>query len=417
MFKNLDSVPWRDLTHAYGSAKDVPDYIRALTSPDEKAASEALFELNGNIWHQGSVYDASLHAVPFLIEAVRHARPKTQAEILDLLGRLAHGHGFYDVHLHMEHVGDAIAKSIDGDPDETRNAERNLVRDITLAVFDGQELYFDSLKSEVLAVRVAAIELLTKLAQCDRNDPAPADVPEAYLGVRPDGVQQGDFARRLEDIITQDLDAGPNLAARSVLLNVLTILGLYEHKLLSLDRAKSVLPDERYVIVVSQAIRVLKTADELPTEFAALLGEMAKQSGEISTALNDACWPWPRNVAGSILALFGRMAIKDLDEQAKYCVPLLKGGMLMFDYELVLSLILKDQRPQIPDDPCGLSYGQREIALAFLDKPSVSDSFWFWEKGNGNASLACKRFGVPHDRHLWLRWLGCQSWWQKLLPS
>lgn len=417
MFKNLDNVPWQDLTHAYGSAKDVPDQIRALAGPNKKTASEALFELNGNIWHQGSVYDASLHAVPFLVEAVRHAHPETQAEILDLLGRLAHGHGFYDVHLHMEHVGDVIAQSIDGDPDETRNAERNLVRDITLAVFDGQELYFDFLKSEVLAVRVAAIDLLTKLAQCDCNDPALADVPEAYLGMRPDGIQQGDFARRLEDIVTQDLDAGPKMAARSVLLKVLSILGLHDHECLALERAKSAPLGERYVIVVSQAIRVLRTSDELPTEFAQLLGEMARQANDISKALSDALWPWPHNVAVTILTLFGRMAVNDFDEQSKFCVSLLKDPLLVFDFELVLWLILKDQRPQIPNDPCDLSDGQREIALAFLEKPHLVDNYWFWEKTNGNASLACKRFGVPHDRRLWLKWLGHQSWWQKLLRN
>lgn len=80
----LDRVPWPTLTHAYGSAEDVPELIRALYRRDEEWADEAIYELYGNIHHQGTVYPASAPAVPFLA----HAAGKRD-ELLMLLATLA----------------------------------------------------------------------------------------------------------------------------------------------------------------------------------------------------------------------------------------------------------------------------------------------------------------------------------------
>lgn len=65
IFADLDAQPWADREHAYGSADDVPGQLRALASDDAEEAEEALYELYGNIVHQGSVYEATAHAVPY----------------------------------------------------------------------------------------------------------------------------------------------------------------------------------------------------------------------------------------------------------------------------------------------------------------------------------------------------------------
>ncbi|MET8983579.1 hypothetical protein ABZX85_49270 [Streptomyces sp. NPDC004539] len=83
----LDTVQWHTLTHAYGTAEDVPGLIRALYEGAEPA-EEAIYELYGNIHHQGSVYEASAPAVPFLAHAARHA-PGRAADLLMLLAVLA----------------------------------------------------------------------------------------------------------------------------------------------------------------------------------------------------------------------------------------------------------------------------------------------------------------------------------------
>ncbi len=86
---DLDAQPWASYTHAYGSAEDVPGHLRALAGDDDAAADEAQSELYGSILHQGSVYEASAKAVPFLARTA--AAGIRTAEVLLLLGGIAEG--------------------------------------------------------------------------------------------------------------------------------------------------------------------------------------------------------------------------------------------------------------------------------------------------------------------------------------
>ncbi|MCX5409755.1 HEAT repeat domain-containing protein [Streptomyces sp. NBC_00335] len=86
----LDAHPWASVSHAYGPAEDLPDLLRALAEGDGDAgdAGEAISELYSCILHQGTVYPASVDAVPYLARIVAAAPPGT-AEVLCLLGGLA----------------------------------------------------------------------------------------------------------------------------------------------------------------------------------------------------------------------------------------------------------------------------------------------------------------------------------------
>ncbi|MGW4382190.1 hypothetical protein [Kitasatospora sp. NPDC004531] len=91
----LDQVDWAALSHAYGSAEDVPELIRALYRPDPEAVEEAVHELFGTVYHQGSVYPASGPAVAFLAHAARHGAGR-RVDLLLLLALMA-DHGAEDV--------------------------------------------------------------------------------------------------------------------------------------------------------------------------------------------------------------------------------------------------------------------------------------------------------------------------------
>lgn len=94
MLATLDTVDWASLTHAYGTAADVPDLIRALRTPEWEDALHALY---GNIYHQGTTYEATGPAVPFLLEVL--AAPDTPCRD-HLCGLLAHiSIGFDEAHL------------------------------------------------------------------------------------------------------------------------------------------------------------------------------------------------------------------------------------------------------------------------------------------------------------------------------
>ncbi|MEV5937447.1 hypothetical protein [Streptomyces sp. NPDC051994] len=83
----LDSHPWSTFSHAYGSADDLPDLLRALVGADAAAADEALSQLYGSVLHQGTVYAASAESVPFLAR-IAVAGHRT-ADVLALLGGMA----------------------------------------------------------------------------------------------------------------------------------------------------------------------------------------------------------------------------------------------------------------------------------------------------------------------------------------
>jgi hypothetical protein len=119
----LDDIDWSALSHAYGSAEDIPDLLRRLAvagseaylggsadtdeadlddveADDETAddAEEILGDLWATICHQGSVYSATVAAVPFLAELAA-AGIETTA-VLYLLGSIAEA-------LDSREVGDA----------------------------------------------------------------------------------------------------------------------------------------------------------------------------------------------------------------------------------------------------------------------------------------------------------------------
>ncbi|MGI5158685.1 hypothetical protein [Microbispora sp. CA-102843] len=90
--EGLDEIPWRKLEHAYGSARDVPKLLRALRSTSPGRRERALDELYGNIFHQGSRYQASAYAVPFLARLAVDPATPARPELVYLLAALAIGY-------------------------------------------------------------------------------------------------------------------------------------------------------------------------------------------------------------------------------------------------------------------------------------------------------------------------------------
>jgi len=92
VLKRLDEVDWAGLEHAYGPATDVPDQVRALRSPDAKTRDDGLWRLFGNIFHQGSRYEAASHATPFLVEVLAAEDTVNRVGVLELLTSIAIGY-------------------------------------------------------------------------------------------------------------------------------------------------------------------------------------------------------------------------------------------------------------------------------------------------------------------------------------
>ncbi|WP_346011923.1 hypothetical protein [Streptomyces sp. SID3343] len=84
MLKRMRWIRWDELTHAYGSAADVPGQLSRIAWGDTETAGAALSELSGHIAEFGG-FDSTVAAVPFLWElATTHVSP-CRAGVVGLL--------------------------------------------------------------------------------------------------------------------------------------------------------------------------------------------------------------------------------------------------------------------------------------------------------------------------------------------
>jgi hypothetical protein len=66
---SLDNPRWSELSHAYGSATDIPALLKELATypPQESADSEPWSSLWSALCHQGDAYSGSYAAVPHIL--------------------------------------------------------------------------------------------------------------------------------------------------------------------------------------------------------------------------------------------------------------------------------------------------------------------------------------------------------------
>ncbi len=159
MLEGLDRVNWSQLSHAYGPADDVPALIRALASGDADARDHAFQGLFSTIWHQGTVYEATAHAVPFLLELLAAPGVAEKEAIFHLLGSIADGNSYMEVHSRLWDDVDP-SQEAQRERQEQVGREREHVRAARQAVEAGVGTYLDLLADEDPTVREAAISML-----------------------------------------------------------------------------------------------------------------------------------------------------------------------------------------------------------------------------------------------------------------
>ncbi|OKJ73610.1 hypothetical protein AMK31_32535 [Streptomyces sp. TSRI0107] len=180
----LDAIDWAELSHAYGEADDVPGQLRALCDPDAEVRGKALHALYGNIFHQGSRYEASAVAVPFLARLAADSALPGRADVVGLLAALAVGYDEahlpdgVDVAGWRREIAEFAAQDreellagydawVAAAPDEGERA----VREMRRATFDF-ELHLSAGQAELRAYDAVRGELAGLAALLDDPDPA-----------------------------------------------------------------------------------------------------------------------------------------------------------------------------------------------------------------------------------------------------
>jgi len=77
---------WNDLTHAYGKASNIPQLLSKLSVyPDENNyETEPWFSLWSCLYHQGSIYPASIAALPEIVKLAANAPDRVTPSFFNL---------------------------------------------------------------------------------------------------------------------------------------------------------------------------------------------------------------------------------------------------------------------------------------------------------------------------------------------
>jgi hypothetical protein len=90
--KMLAKENWVSLSDAYGSADELPSLLRSLMESDSHLRKQAYEDLVSRIVHQGvSRFEASAHAVPYLVSMASLPDMPERPRLLDLLANIAIG--------------------------------------------------------------------------------------------------------------------------------------------------------------------------------------------------------------------------------------------------------------------------------------------------------------------------------------
>ncbi len=151
VLKGIEELDWGQWEHAYGPATDVPGLLQELL--EEESAEDAQYELYGNIIHQGTVYPATKHAIPWLIKLLVPESTADRVWLLQYLLDLAWGDSYMRLHAHLDD---------DGSPEYASRMAQEVshVDGVRAAVVDGFEVYLALFDSEDVSEVGAAIDLI-----------------------------------------------------------------------------------------------------------------------------------------------------------------------------------------------------------------------------------------------------------------
>jgi hypothetical protein len=280
----LDAIDWSGLEHAYGPAEDVPAQLRDLCSEDAEARGKALHALYGNIFHQGSRYQATAAAVPFLSRMAADVSLPDRHEYLTLLAALAIGYDESHLPAGLDVTGwrRELAEFRARDPEETRaeydawveaasdEGDRR-VREMRRDMFD-HEQHLAAAEAELAAYDAVRGQLPALFPLLADADPAVRAATAYLVAWFPEKAP--DALPRLLDV----LDAEPDPA---VLATALVAAGLLGDASLVSRLASFLAADEPVVRwAAATALARLIAAGAECTESAGVLAELAAAQAE-----------------------------------------------------------------------------------------------------------------------------------------
>ncbi|MEW1647863.1 hypothetical protein [Streptomyces sp. NPDC091219] len=111
----MTTIDWSGLSHAYGSAEDIPGLFARLGGAED---DEVWQELWGSLCHQGSVYDASWAALPVLTDIALGRAPGGAVQAVTMAGLITTDPDEENRARYTREIGQllAVARDLRADP-------------------------------------------------------------------------------------------------------------------------------------------------------------------------------------------------------------------------------------------------------------------------------------------------------------
>jgi hypothetical protein len=144
--EDIHEIDWSAVHHAYGPATDVPELLTSLARGEN--LKNVCWELWGNLFHQGTTYQASHVAVPFLWRILREGAPTSEVRLflLTYLRGLARGYPAFperpDPQLWSTWVDTFEAEDARGSSKKTRASSKPRAASIDEASYWTAKSYF-----------------------------------------------------------------------------------------------------------------------------------------------------------------------------------------------------------------------------------------------------------------------------------
>jgi len=173
LLDDLDRIDWGILRHGRGAAGDVPGLLQCLTGQNVDMQQQAFDDLCDLLEHQGSLYSATVAAVPFLLRLVADPAFTQRRTLLEFLAFIAPGID-RDWWRAIQRDPEVLERHVDMVVERHRTdtmdvpGYRAIIRDeivsrpqVYEAVRTGLPLYRDLLDDDDPRVRICALDLLT----------------------------------------------------------------------------------------------------------------------------------------------------------------------------------------------------------------------------------------------------------------
>ena len=146
--KRAHTIPWADISHAYGPATEIPDLLRRMYGGED----DAWFEFWNLVMHQGTLYPATVAVIPVFLDWLADPEAPQRQPVWDFLREAAR-------HRPEDATPDAFYLDI------YKTEYRQIVLDVLGAIRQGLPFYLQQAQDGTEVDRAGAYSLLGELPE------------------------------------------------------------------------------------------------------------------------------------------------------------------------------------------------------------------------------------------------------------